>query len=66
MKDKLSVCIIGTCTNDAGIRCKFQFDFKGQTYKSCTDDGAYSTPWCYDVRGNDNWDYCSKCMSKYS
>ena len=49
------------CTNDAGYSCKFPFAYNGENYYKCTRAGGYSKPWCFDLRGNDNWDYCSNC-----
>ena len=51
-----------TCLkNDGGHGCKIPFEYDDKTYTSCARAGGYDTPWCYDVRGWGNWDYCSNC-----
>jgi len=60
-KDTYDFYAITVCTNDAGIRCKSPFDYDGITYHGCTHAGGYNRTWCYDVRGNSNWDYCVNC-----
>merc|ERR1719158_1444198 len=56
-----SNCPACPCTNEAGQRCRFPFVYDGSTYHGCTTAGGYDRPWCYDVRGNSNWDYCVNC-----
>ena len=66
------ITFVDDCTNDAGFKCKFPFEYKGLKYYKCTK--KYSplppTPWCYDVRGigpnGKRWDYCSNCKGMYS
>ena len=53
------------CVNDAYERCLVSFAFKGKEYYDCTTADGYD-PWCYDVRGNGNWDYCSNCYVCYN
>lgn len=47
--------------NDDDEACMDTFVFNGNTYSSCTKAGGYSKPWCYDVRGNNNWHWCTDC-----
>ena len=58
----LIVTIIGVCANESGKACKSPFLYKSKLYYSCTKAGGYDRPWCYDIRGNDNWDYCTSCQ----
>ena len=61
------------CVNDAGYKCLHRFEYEGKTYDRCTTDGSPdiitkgqpSLPWCYDIRGNKEWDYCSMCIGMH-
>ena len=64
------------CVNDAGFKCLRRFEYNGVTYDRCTTDGSkgpnwsppigyiLNLPWCYDIRGNKKWDYCTHCRGK--
>ena len=50
------------CINAAGFKCLQKFTYKGVLYHNCTTAGAGNyDPWCYDIRGNEYWDYCKGC-----
>ena len=57
------ISLLGICINDEGHKCKATFWYDDNEYHACTQAGGYDTPWCYDVRGNDNWGYCSRCAA---
>jgi len=45
--------------------CDFPFKKDGVEYFACTKvgggAGAKGRSWCYDTRGNENWDWCTRC-----
>ena len=46
------------CINKAGRKCQVSFTYNGKLYDNeCATAGW--EPWCYDVRGNGKWDYCT-------
>ena len=65
--------VMPVCVNDAGFKCLRRFEYNGVTYDRCTIDGSKGPdwsppvgsnlplPWCYDIRGNKEWDYCTTC-----
>ena len=61
----ISIIDVG-CINDEGHKCLNPFEYKGKQYTDCTDAGGYSKYWCYDDRGNGNWDYCTNCYGECS
>ena len=52
------------CRNDAGYKCLKPFEYEGKKYWKCTKAGGYDDPWCFDERGDESWDYCTKCAEK--